>query len=144
MHLIFVVETHKHYYAMKTSIEQLHWLPRILGIGAILLVSLFALDAFEGDKSVSEQILAFLIHLIPSFILLAILLLAWFYERLGGIIFAVIGLGFAPFLFTMNYNRSGSVWVGLSVVLLINLPFIITGALFILSHYLKKKNTPAV
>jgi len=55
----------------------LFWLPRILCIIAILFISLFALDAFQPDLTIWQQLEAFLMHLIPSFILLILLLIAW-------------------------------------------------------------------
>ena len=131
---------------MRKYTRVLYWLPRILCILAILFVSLFALDAFSPEQSIWQQITAFLIHLIPSFILLGILIIAWKRELIGGIIFTVIGLGVSPLLFTHNYKMNHSIWISLQVVLLISLPFVIVGLLFIASHYYHKKtsknNTP--
>jgi hypothetical protein len=87
---------------MNTSAKILYWTPRVICILAILFVSLFALDAFDPKLSVWQQLKDFLIHLIPSFILLAILIVAWKREIIGGIIFTLIGLGFSPLLFTQN------------------------------------------
>ena len=55
---------------MKTSLAVYHWLPRILCILSILFISMFALDAFAPNLTIWQQITDFLIHLIPSFILL--------------------------------------------------------------------------
>lgn len=117
-----------------------HWTPRVLGILGILLISMFAFDAFCPQLTFWQQIAGFLIHLIPSLVLTGILILAWYFELAGGIIFAVIGLGTLPWIFVLNYGMNGSIWTTLGVVSLINLPFIVTGFLFILSHFLKKKN----
>lgn len=62
---------------MKKSTKVLYWSPRVLAILAILFVSLFALDAFHPGKPLTQQLADFLIHLIPSFVLLTVLLLAW-------------------------------------------------------------------
>ncbi len=62
---------------MKNSIKIYHWLPRILCILAIFFVSLFALDAFTPELTIWQQTGAFLIHLIPSFILIILLFLAF-------------------------------------------------------------------
>lgn len=125
---------------MKNLVDWFHWIPRLLCILAILFVSMFALDAFAPGLSIWEQISGFLIHLIPSFILLAALLVAWKWEKIGGIVLMVIGLGLSPFVFTMNLHRTGSVWVSLGIILMINLPFVMVGALFIISNYLKKRS----
>ncbi len=111
-----------------------HWLPRIICILAILFISIFAADAFEQGLS------AVLIHLIPSFVLLAFLIVAWKWEYIGGIIFILIGLGFTPFVFMLNYNRNHSILDSLFTILYITFPFIIVGILFIVSHLLKRKN----
>lgn len=126
---------------MKTKIKVFHWLPRILCILAILFISLFAADAFEPGKTIWQQLAAFFIHLIPSYILLAFLLIAWKWEKIGGILFMSIGLGFSPFIFQHNYNMNHSVGMSLGILLMINFPFIIVGLLFFASHFLKKKNT---
>ena len=84
---------------MKNLVSWFHWIPRLLCIAAILFVSMFALDSFAPGLTIWEQIRGLLIHLIPSYILLAALLLAWKWEKLGGIVFMVIGLGFSPFIF---------------------------------------------
>lgn len=125
---------------MKTPIQLLHWSPRILCIMAILFVSLFALDAFTPGLSIWKQLTDFFIHLIPSFVLLACLILAWKKELIGGILIALIGLGLSPFVFEMNYQRTQSVSVSLIIILMITFPFVIVGFLFILSHFMKKKD----
>ena len=119
---------------MKTTLKILYWTPRVLCILAILFVSLFALDAFNPKLSVWQQLKDFLIHLIPSFILLAILIVAWKREIIGGIIFTLIGLGLSPFLFKHNYAMNNSVGASLITVLFIAFPFVLVGILFILNH----------
>ena len=75
---------------MKVSIKLIHWLPRIICILAILFISMFALDAFNPEKTIWQQIGDFLIHLIPSFVLIIILIIAWKREFIGGIIFIIV------------------------------------------------------
>ena len=125
---------------MNRTTKILHWFPRILCIIAILFISLFALDAFEPGLSLGQQLLAFLIHLIPSLILLAILLVAWKWEKIGGVIFIAIGLITSPLVFVHNYKMNESVWMSLGIIGLITLPFILVGILFILSYYHKNKS----
>jgi hypothetical protein len=125
---------------MKKAVVGFHWIPRGLCIMAILFVSMFALDSFAPGLTIWEQIGGFLIHLIPTYILLAALFIAWNWEKIGGIILMTIGLGLSPFVFSMNWHRTGSIWVALGIVLVINIPFVMVGALFIISNYLKKKN----
>jgi hypothetical protein len=107
---------------------------------AILFVSLFALDSFDPRLSLLQQIGEFLIHLIPSFVLLACLIVAWKWELIGGIILASIGIGFSPFVYQLNYARIHNVGMCFVILLMITFPFILVGVLFIMSHIMKKKN----
>jgi len=129
---------------MKTSVRLFHWLPRLLCILAILFISLFAADAFAPGLTIWQQLGAFFIHLIPSFILVALLIFAWKWEFIGGIIFTVIGLGLSPFVFMINFKRNHSTWVSLGIILMITIPFVVVGILFIISHNMKKKNPPGM
>jgi hypothetical protein len=125
---------------MKKIIQVFHWIPRIICILAILFISLFAADSFAPELTLKEQLVGFLIHLIPSFILLLLLVVTWKWEFVGGIIFTIIGTVMSPFVFMMNYNMNHSIGMSLGIVALITVPFILTGILFIISHYLKKKH----
>jgi hypothetical protein len=126
---------------MKTKTRIVHWIPRILCILAILFISMFALDSFDPKLTLWQQIGGFLIHLIPTYILIALLITAWKWELIGGIIFILLGIGFSPLVYTMNYHMNHSVSMSLGIILMITFPFIVIGALFILSHFLKKKQT---
>lgn len=127
---------------MDTSIKILHWTPRIICILAILFISLFALDSFESDRTVWQQIGDFLMHLIPSYGLIIFLIVAWKWEFIGGIIFILIGLGFSPFIFMHNYKMNHSVDFSLQTVFIITMPFVIVGILFIVSHFKKRDQKP--
>lgn len=125
---------------MKATLKVLHWTPRIICILAIVLISLFAFDSFNSDLTLRQQIGKFLLSLIPSFVLIAVLIVAWKWEYIGGIIFTLIGLGFSPFIYFHNYKMNDSVWLSLVPVLMITIPIIIVGLLFILSSYKKKEH----
>jgi hypothetical protein len=126
---------------MKPSHKVFYWLPRIICILAILFISMFALDAFAPGLSIWKQIGDFLIHLIPTYILTAFLLIAWRWERIGGIIFVFIGIVTSPLVFMVNHNRNHfTVGQSFGIILMITFPFIIIGILFIVSNYLKKKD----
>jgi hypothetical protein len=126
---------------MKTSIRIIHWIPRILCVLSILFVSLLALDSFAPGIPLRQQIGGFFMHMIPSFVLILFLIVAWKWELIGGAIFVMIGLGFMPFIYMMNFHMNNSVWMSLGVILMINAPFVLVGLLFILSHFLKRKNS---
>jgi prolipoprotein diacylglyceryltransferase len=124
---------------MKTYTNVLYWTPRISVILAILFISLFALDSFSSERNIWQNIIAFLIHLIPSFILLGLLLIAWKWERTGGILFTIFGLAFGIFIFVINYKRTHSLEISFLLVLELCIPFVLAGILFIVSYYRKKR-----
>jgi hypothetical protein len=122
------------------KIQILHWLPRILCILSILFVSIFALYAFNPENTIGEQIGDFLMHMIPSFVLTIILVLAWKWEKLGGILFTIIGVGLSPFVFFHNYRMNESIWLSLSIILVVTIPFAVIGVLFLMSHRMKQRD----
>lgn len=73
-----------------TSGRLLLWSPRILGILVSLFIGLFALDAFSQGQPFLEALPDFVIHLIPAFVLLALVGASWRWEWIGGVAF--IGL----------------------------------------------------
>lgn len=104
-----------------TPHQILTWFPRILAILFTLFISLFALDVFNEP----QWGVALLMHLIPTLIALAITTISWRYPGAGGVLWLVA----AALLF------------GLTSVplLIINLPIITLGTLFLASAFLKAK-----
>ena len=104
----------------------LYWLPRGLTIIFALFLSLFALDSFVEGTSFLYQLIGFLIHLMPVYILVIFLLIAWRWELIGGVLFFAVGIFFTIFFNTYEHLMS---------LLFISSPVFIIGALFILSKY---------
>lgn len=121
------------------SVFLLHWAPRVLSIVAILFISMFSLDVFQSGMPLKDVILGWLVHMIPSFVLTIILIIAWKWEKTGGIIFLAIGLAFSPVIFWGNYTNNHSIWMSLVIIITITFPFIITGILFLASHHTKQQ-----
>lgn len=69
-------------------------LPRILSILFIPFISSFTLDVFEEP----QWLFALLIHLIPSYILIILTIVAWRNEKVGGFLF--LFAGFSLLIFT--------------------------------------------
>jgi hypothetical protein len=101
---------------------------------------MFALDSFGPGRTIWQQIGAFLIHLIPSYILIAFLIIAWKWEFIGGIIFMLLGIVLSPFVFIWNYNMNHSFGMSLGIIASITIPFVIIGILFLVSHRTRKRN----
>lgn len=108
----------------------LYLAPRVLSVLFIIFLALFALDVFEPGKTIGYYIVAFLIHLVPNFILVLILLIAWRHERLGGAIFVLISILFAV------YSKT---YLSVSSFMLVSLPAFLIGIMFIIHDYLYKK-----
>jgi len=64
-----------------------YWLPRVLTILFIAFISMFALDVFGQPN----WVLALFIHLIPSYLLITLTIIAWKNEILGGSLFLFVG-----------------------------------------------------
>lgn len=105
-----------------TSKQVFYWLPRILAILGIVFFSLFALDVFVEYETLSEIVVALAIHLIPSFILIAITVIAWRWHVVGGLLFLLLGF-FSIFFFNTYENP-------ISFALL-TLPPLLVGLLFL-------------
>lgn len=98
------------------------WAPRVLGIGVCLFLSLFALDAFSGDKSAFEGLRDFLIHVSPMLALLFVVALSWRWEWVGGLVFTGLALAYG------YLARRHLAWVAT-----ISGPLLVAGVLFLLS-----------
>jgi len=122
----------------KTTID--YWLPRLLGSGSIFFVSLFALDAFSGNQPFTSKLADFAIHLVPSYLLSALLFTAWRWEKLGGILYLIVAIACSPLLFVFNYQHNHSVLICLQIVGVICGPLLVTGLLFIRQHSRHQKS----
>jgi hypothetical protein len=69
------------------SKRALFWAPRALSIMFIGFLSLFALDVFGHGVGFWRTLVALVMHLIPSFVLIAALILAWKWEWIGAVLY---------------------------------------------------------
>lgn len=104
------------------------WAPGILGLLFAAFISIFALDVFDGRHSVGETALALLLHLIPTFLLLALLALCWRWPWVGAIAFPALGVLYV----VSSWGRLH--W---SAHVLIGGPLCLLGLLFLLSWCLR-------
>lgn len=105
----------------------LYWISRILTILAILFMLMFSFDVFGGSEPLSKKLLGFLMHNIPVLLFIFILIIAWNWEVIGGLLliaaFVAGGIYFKSF--TSNHGS-----------LIIIIPFLVAGILFIIHHLL--------
>ena len=76
----------------------IHWAPRIAAILIIFFVSLFSLDVFEMEATPLEMLGGFLIHNIPSIVMIILLIFAWRRPLVGFIAFLLAGVFFLRFV----------------------------------------------
>lgn len=100
----------------------LFWTPRVLCILFALFLSLFALDVFSEGYGFWETILALLVHLVPVYIVVIALVIAWRWEWVGAILFTALAL----FYLVWTWGRfHWSVYLGISG------PLVLLGVLFL-------------
>ena len=102
----------------------LFWAPRILCILFAVFLSLFAFDVFGEGLGFGETILALLIHLVPVYIVVIVLVIAWRREWVGAILFTAL----AVFYVASAWGRFH--W---SAYLAISGPLVVLGVLFLLN-----------
>lgn len=67
------------------------WAPRVLGLLCAFWLGLFALDVFGMEGGFWEIMAGFLIHLIPSALVVIVVVLGWRWPWLGGLVFLALG-----------------------------------------------------
>jgi hypothetical protein len=72
--------------------RSLFWTPRVLCILFALFVSLFALDVFGEGYGPLETLVALMMHLIPTGVILAVLIVSWRWEWVGAVLFSALGI----------------------------------------------------
>lgn len=113
----------------KSTHTIIFWLPRIASIAFTLFLSLFALDVFSENTG-WEVILALLVHLIPSFVLLIVTIVAWKYDLVGAVAFLGVSIGY---VLMVGFDRPWSWYAGISG------PALVVGVLYVLSWLQKRK-----
>lgn len=113
----------------------LFWTPRVLGILIAIFISLFALDVFTEGYGFWETIVALFMHLIPTAIILLVLVIAWRWEKIGGILFILLGVTYIA-LFWEPDQVPG--------YLIISGPLFLVGILFLLDGFLGRERRPEI
>jgi hypothetical protein len=72
----------------------LFWIPRGLAILVALFLAVFALDVWGMQGTFWLKLGGFLIHLMPVFLILIALAIAWRWEAFGGLLFLALAVFF--------------------------------------------------
>jgi glucose-6-phosphate-specific signal transduction histidine kinase len=93
------------------------------------------LDVFGENLGFWRTVLALIMHLIPVFVLIAALILAWRWEWIGAVLYAAAGLlHIAWVLFIQHHLRPAAIQLG---ILMIDVPAFAIAGLF-LANWLKR------
>ena len=116
-----------------TSGRLLLWGPRIFGILVSVFIGLFALDAFSQGQPFVEALPDFVIHLIPAFVLLAVVGASWRWEWIGGVAFIGLAVVYATTMARGHFN-----WM-----LVVSGPLLVVGSLFLWSWRHRRELHPS-
>jgi hypothetical protein len=116
------------------------WFPRIFSIVFITFLFLFSLDVFGEEYSLWETILAFIIHNVPSIILIAVLIVSWKREIVGGIAFILAGFLYLGFII-FNILKTGFEWYYLFWAVQISGIAFLIGIFFFVGWRKRKKHS---
>ena len=115
------------------SKRTLFWTPRVLSIGYIVFLSLFASDAFGLGYGFWQTILALVIHLAPALVLLVGLILAWRWEWIGTALYAAAAAAYVVIVLPQRIPSA----VKLNWILVVAGPAFFVAAMF-LANWLKR------
>lgn len=113
----------------------LYWIPRILSIIFILFLMMFSLDIFDNGYGFWQIVIGLLMHNIPAFILIAILIISWKREIVGGIAFILLGFAYSMLVLLNSFELYKLIWI-----LTISGPAFLIGILFTINCKKKKIN----
>jgi hypothetical protein len=100
----------------------IHWAPRVAAMMIIFFMSLFSLDVFGMGASPLEVLGTFLMHNIPSIVMVLFLVFAWKRPVVGFVVFLIAGVAFTIFFVRDFY--------ALQNLLLFVLPILLIASLF--------------
>lgn len=107
------------------------WTPRVLSILYACFLSIFALDVFAEGRPWGETLLALLIHLVPTWLVFLVLILAWRHAWIGAAGFALLALAYS------FWARGHPTWI-----LVIAGPLLVLAGLYYWSWRLTRAHPP--
>lgn len=102
-------------------------IPKAFSILYIAMLTWLSLDAFGENIPFLNQAIQFLVHMVPIFILIGLLAIAWSHPKLGGILFCITSI-----ILTIFFNTYKS----MSSFLAISFPLFLIGILFIVFGFI--------
>jgi len=105
------------------------WAPRILALLIAAFAVLMALDNFTSVATADKQVIGFFISIVPAIALIAGMIIALRRKLAGGIAIILMGIIMSVLLKISMKSLP---------FLILSTPVIVTGILFILSHFYEK------
>lgn len=109
----------------------MYWAPKLVGLFGVFFLSLFAFDVFEMDAGFWDKIGAFLIHLLPSALLLLAVLVGWRWPATGSALFLGLGVLYIVLAWDAPWTWSA----------LISGPLFLIGILFLVGRRMPNQST---
>ncbi len=117
----------------------IYWTPRILSILFIMFLAMFSFDVIEPGRSVGDIIIGLIMHNIPVFILIVLLVIAWKHELVGVVTFISAGLLYSGLTVFRAIHSEIPWYLSLSWSLTIAGPAFLVGVLFLLNWKRKRQ-----
>ncbi len=106
------------------------WTPRIFSVAIAFTFALLATDAFHQAGNKIIQFGDFMLFLLPSLLMIGASFAAWYWPRAGGAVMILLaGL----------YELSGGWQGGAQAHLIVTLPLVVCGGLFVVSGYWERR-----
>lgn len=109
-----------------TPSQVILWAPRAAGIGLAVMLALFAADVLVGNHGILDTLVALAMHLIPSLLVLALVLVGWKHEGIAAMAFAALAVFYAA-----------TIAERLAWIVLVAGPLVFVSALFFYSWWIK-------
>ncbi len=113
----------------KSHKSALFYAPRLLSVVLLVILTFFAVDAYQSAESTTFGNSPFAIYLFPVFVLLIITAISWKKARFGGTLFIIGGFFYAFMVDEFS----------VSSLAMVATPLILLGVLFHVSQYFYEK-----
>lgn len=120
---------------MNKASRIVYWTPRIVAIMLIVFLAMFSLDVITPEATIWQILAGMFMHNIPVFILTAVLVVAWKYEWVGGVVFILAGVAYIA----LSVSSQITWYQALSWSMILAGPAFIVGGLFLASWFMKTR-----
>ena len=111
-------------------VAKVQWWARSITIVYAAFISIFSMDVFSEGYGVMNTAVALFMHLLPTFLILLILILAWRREWIGGVAFLILGVFYV-------YYSSGKIdWTGIAMI---GIPLFFLSILYFVGWFQRKR-----